>query len=260
MFSTSALPAELTKVDPDLPTRMQAMGDYMACRTAFFDEFFLSAADAGARQVVILAAGLDARAWRLPWPDGTRVYELDQPKVLQFKSSTLQQSGTHPKSIQVNVPVDLRRDWPKALQQAGFDPLTPSAWSAEGLLPFLPARAQDRLFDRIHALSAGGSWLAVEAIGSDFLNPDNVARQREQMQRVRAVAAKMHNRDIPDFADLWYFEERTDVADWLRAHGWDVSVMSAEELMARYERSVPEGAQDATPLTLFVSAQRSTSR
>jgi methyltransferase (TIGR00027 family) len=151
-MSGSSLPDELVEAEPNLPARMRAMVDYMACRTAFFDEFFLAAAAAGVRQVVILAAGLDARAWRLPWPGGTRVYELDQPKVLEFKSSTPAQAGAKPRSIQVYVPVDLRHDWPNTLQQSGFDESAPSAWSAEGLLMFLPARAQDLLFERIHTL------------------------------------------------------------------------------------------------------------
>jgi methyltransferase (TIGR00027 family) len=123
------------------------------------------------------------------------VYELDQPKVLEFKSSTLRQHGAHAASNQVNVPVDLRHDWPKALQQAGFDPTEPSAWSAEGLLRFLPARAQDLLFDRVHALSAAGSRLAVNAPSKDFLNPDRLAREREQMQRIRGSGQTAQHRD-----------------------------------------------------------------
>lgn len=112
---------------------------------------------------MILGAGLDARAWRLPWPDGTTVYELDQPTVLEFKSATLQQQGILPASHQVNVPTDLRADWPTALQEAGFDVSEPTAWSAEGLLHYLPAEAHDRLFQRVHALSSGNSWFAVNA-------------------------------------------------------------------------------------------------
>ncbi|MGH3576142.1 MAG: SAM-dependent methyltransferase, partial [Mycobacterium sp.] len=142
MWSPAALPPEIAEAEPDLPVRMQGMLDYMASRTAFFDEFFLDAAKSGVRQVVILAAGLDARAWRLPWPDGTTVYELDQAKVLEFKSTTLQRRGAHPTSKQISVAVDLRQDWPTVLQKAGFDAAQPSAWSAEGLVRYLPARAQ----------------------------------------------------------------------------------------------------------------------
>jgi methyltransferase (TIGR00027 family) len=206
--------------------------------------------------VVILAAGLDARAWRLPWPGGTKVYELDQPKVLKLKSSTLAQAGAKPTAIQVYVPVDLRHDWPNTLQQSGFDASAPSAWSAEGLLPFLPARAQDALFENITGLSAFGSRVAAEAFARDFHTPERMVRQREQMQRFRAAAAKLRGTEIPDFEDLWYVEERSDVAEWLRGHGWGVSAIAAADLMARYGRTAPTDVEDTFPPSVFVTAER----
>ena len=101
--SAPQLPAELIEAEPELPLQMQAMVSYMACRTAFFDQFFLDATREGIRQVVILAAGLDSRSWRLPWPDGTTVYELDQPRVLDFKLSTLAEHGAEPACNRVAV-------------------------------------------------------------------------------------------------------------------------------------------------------------
>jgi methyltransferase (TIGR00027 family) len=118
--SAPQLPAELIELEPELPLQMQSMVSYMASRTAFFDQFFLDTTRAGIRQAVILAAGLDSRSWRLPWPDGTTVYELDQPRVLEFKLSTLAEHGAEPACNRVAVAVDLRQDWPTALQQAGF--------------------------------------------------------------------------------------------------------------------------------------------
>ena len=256
VFSGDAVPPEMTEIDPDLPARWQAMVDYMAARTAFFDRFFVGAADAGIRQVVILAAGLDSRAWRLPWPDGVTVYEIDQPKVLEFKSSTLRDHGAQPKAGHVSVAVDLRQNWPHALRKGGFDPSAPTTWSAEGLLPFLPARAQDLLFERIHELSAAGSRVAVEATSSDFFDPERLARQREQMRRYHEIAAKLHTIEVPDFQDLWYVEEHADVGDWLRAHGWRASAETAHDLMARYGRHVPESVEDTRPRSLFVTAER----
>jgi methyltransferase (TIGR00027 family) len=257
MFGARELPPEVAEAEPDVALQLRARVDYMASRTAFLDEFFSDAANAGVRQAVILAAGLDSRAWRLPWPDGMTVYELDQPKVLEFKSSTLRQHGAQPTCRRVEVPVDLRQDWPTALRQAGFDASAPSAWSAEGLLPFLPSASQDLLFERVQALSVAGSRIAVEAPGPDFNNPDARERMRSRMQRLREVVAKVQGREVPGFQDLWYFEDRSDVADWLRDHGWDVSAVPSEELMARYGRSVPEGPADGAPRSVFVCAVRS---
>ncbi|BBZ42140.1 class I SAM-dependent methyltransferase [Mycobacterium conspicuum] len=256
IYANPTLMAKATETEPELGARLQLMTDFMAIRTALFDEFFLGAADAGVRQVVILASGLDARTWRLPWPDGTVVYELDQPKVLDFKTTTLEQHGAHPAARLVTVPIDLRQDWPKALQEAGFDASQPTAWSAEGLVRYLPAEAQDLLFERIHSLSAEGSWLASNVPAAGFTDPDVVRRQREEMRRLRAAAATLFDTEVTDFDDLWYPEERTPVDAWLRERGWDVSAVTFPELMARYDRTIPDGAEATMPPTLFVTAQR----
>lgn len=256
-FAAPELPDELVQAEPNLPVQMQAMLGYMASRTAFFDTFFVDAANAGIDQAVILAAGLDSRAWRLPWPDGTTVYELDQPKVLQFKVATLADHGADPTCSRVAVAVDLRQDWPAALQQNGFDAARPSAWSVEGLLPYLPAAAHDLLFDRIQVLSSAGSRIAVEAPGPGWMDPEVCARRGERMDRLRTLMANADpEREIPKTDELWYFEEREDVGDWLRRHGWDVKVTPAYDLMAGYGRGVPDGIEDTTPRTLFVYGAR----
>ena len=259
VFSRAALPEALTGVDPQLPTYMQAMRNYTAARTVFFDEFFRQATEGGVRQAVILAAGLDARCWRLKWPQGTTVYELDQPGVLDFKTATLRAAGARPRATLVNVAIDLRQDWPEALRQAGFDDSVPTAWSAEGLLPYLPAQAQDLLFERIGALSVPGSRIAVEAFGPDTFDSDSLDRQRAMMQRYRDAAAAQPDAALPDFqdiGDLVYLEDRADVADWLRVRGWAVEVITANDLMARNNRPAPQDVQDPTPQSLFVAAQR----
>jgi methyltransferase (TIGR00027 family) len=253
----SQLPPEIIEAEPDLPLQMQAMVSYMASRTAFFDQFFLDATGAGIGQAVILAAGLDSRSWRLPWPDGVTVYELDQPKVLDFKASTLAEHGAQPACNRVAVPVDLRHDWPTALREAGFDTSAPSAWSAEGLMPYLPAAAQDLLFDRVQGLTAAGSRVAVEALGPTFLDPEVRAKRRQRMDRIRGLMAEADpSREVPRTDELWYFEEREDVGDWFRRHGWDVTVTPSDELMAGYGRRAPEGVQDRVPGNLFVAAHR----
>ncbi len=259
IYANPTLMAKVIELEPEVGTRIQLMIDFMATRTAFIDVFFLGAADAGVRQVVILAAGLDARSWRLPWPDGTVIFELDQPKVLDFKTATLQQHGAHPTAQLVNIAIDLRQDWPKALQEAGFDASRPTAWSAEGLVRYLPSQGQDLLFERIHSLSAAGSRLATNVPSAGFSDPELVQRQHDDMRRVRTTVAKLVDIDIPDDNDIWYPEERTPVDSWLREHGWDVSAENFAELMARYSRNIPEDAKDAMPPTLFVSAQRGSS-
>jgi methyltransferase (TIGR00027 family) len=256
--SARQLPAEVLEAEPEIALQRQAMVGYMASRTAFFDRFFLDATGAGIRQAVILAAGLDARSWRLPWPAGTTVYELDQPRVLDFKASTLAEHGAQPACNRIAVPVDLRHDWPAALQQAGFDASAPSVWSAEGLMPYLPAAAQELLFDRVNGFTAAGSRVAVEALGPNFLDPEYRAKRRERMDRVRSLMAKVDpDREVPRTDELWYFEEREDVGAWFARHGWDVTVTPSDELMAGYGRSAPKEIQDAVPGNLFVAAQRS---
>lgn len=255
LFLADELPAELAEVDPRFRDRMRAMQDYMACRTLFFDEFFLAAAADGVRQAVILAAGLDARVWRLAWPAGCIVYEIDQPKVLAFKATTLESHGATPLARYVRVPIDLRHDWPAALQNAGLDPSAPTAWSAEGLLPYLTAEAEGLLFDRIQELSAPGSRIAVEAFTGDFFDADSVARRDQQMQRYREAAAKLGRDDLAGTGSLLYDEKRTDVVDGLRRRGWDATGVDAKELMARHHRFVVADLEDATPQSVFVDAR-----
>jgi methyltransferase (TIGR00027 family) len=255
VYLNDELPAELADVDPRFKERIAAMTGYIASRTKFFDEFFLAAAAAGVRQSVILAAGLDARAWRLAWPDGSVVYEIDQPKVLAFKAETLESHGAAPIARYVGVPIDLRQDWPTALQEAGFDPGVPTAWSAEGLLPYLPAAAQDLLFERIQGLSAPGSRIAVEAFPNDFFSADSVARREEQMARYRAATVKLGREAFAESGNLLYEEERTEVVDWLHAQGWGTTALTADELMAGNGRSAPSDLDEAMPQSVFVDGR-----
>jgi methyltransferase (TIGR00027 family) len=256
IYLNDELPAELIELDPQFGDRMQAMLGYTACRTKFFDDFFLAAADDGIRQAVILAAGLDSRAWRLAWPAGSVVYEIDQPKVLAFKTGTLQSHDVSPIATHIGVGIDLRLDWPDALVEAGFDPSIPTAWSAEGLLPYLTPDAQDLLFDRIQSLSAPGSRVAVEAFTNEFFSPDSSARREEQTELYRAVALKLGGKDFAESGNLLYDEERTEVVDWLRDHGWKVtSATGADDLMAASNRAVPAGLDAAVPESVFVEGR-----
>ncbi|MFN8032942.1 MAG: SAM-dependent methyltransferase [Mycobacterium sp.] len=247
--------AHIGKADEKVVARMKTMAAYIASRTKHIDEFFTTAGANGLDQVVILAAGLDTRAWRLPWISGTTVYELDQPKVLEFKQRVLDGHNARPATHYVAVPIDLRQDWPTALQENGFDSSRPTVWSAEGLLPYLPAEAQGLLFERIDELSAESSRITVEAFGADFFAADAVARRKARMAEARRAAAEAGHDDIPDTAALWYFEPRADVAQWLTEHGWAVETIDAPDLMEHYRR--PPADIEVVPDTTFVDATKS---
>jgi methyltransferase (TIGR00027 family) len=207
---------------------MSRMADNMAVRTKFFDEFFLEATRAGVKQAVILASGLDARAYRLAWPVGTVVYEVDQPQVIDFKSRTLADLGAAPTADRRVVAVDLRDDWPAALRAAGFDPAQPTAWSAEGLLGYLPPEAQDRLLDTITELSAPGSRLAVESAPNP--EPGDEDKMKERMQQI-SQRWRAHGFDL-DMAGLVYFGDRNEAAPYLGDRGWALNGVSIRELFA----------------------------
>jgi methyltransferase (TIGR00027 family) len=221
-------PADLEDDTDGAPAGVQRMTDNMAVRTKFFDEFFIEATRSGIRQAVILASGLDARAYRLLWPDGTTVYEIDQPQVIEFKSRTLAELGAQPTAHRRAVAVDLRDDWPAALQAAGFDPGQPSAWSAEGLLGYLPPDAQDRLLDTITELSAAGSRIATESGPSR--GKDHEQRIKDRMRTVSQRWSK-HGLDL-DMTQLVYFGDRNEAAPYLSDHGWEMGGSTIRELFA----------------------------
>ncbi|OBK53242.1 class I SAM-dependent methyltransferase [Mycobacterium sp. 1081908.1] len=208
--------------------------DYQAVRTHFFDEYFGEATGAGIWQVVILAAGLDSRAYRLNWPPGTAVYEIDQPKVLEYKTATLERHGAVPTASRRPVPVDLRDDWPAALTAAGFDSTQPTAWLAEGLLPYLPSDAQDRLFETFTALSAPGSRVAIEAFGMN---------KRSNSQRWLRMRERL-GLDVNVQALTYHEPDRTDAVAWLTDHGWQVDAVNNRDEMARLGRPVPDDLDD----------------
>jgi methyltransferase (TIGR00027 family) len=203
------------------PARM-ARG--MAVRTRFYDRFFVDATRSGIRQAVIVAAGLDARAYRLPWPQGTVVYEVDMPDVIDFKTSTLSKLGAEPTAERRTVAVDLRDDWPAALRAAGFDPQAPSAWSAEGLVVYLPPEAQDALFDNVTALSAPRSQLASEFVPDTTVFTDE--RWRSHHERMSEFGFEI------DFNELVYHYERSHIIEYLTERGWQVSHRKVAEMHA----------------------------
>jgi methyltransferase (TIGR00027 family) len=223
------------------------MIDSMAVRTKFFDDYLMAATASGVRQAVILASGLDARAYRLAWPDGTVVYEIDQPDVIAFKSQTLADLGATPTATRRTVSIDLREDWPTALQAAGFDASQPTAWLVEGLLIYLPPDAQDRLFDLITGQSAAGS-----TVGTEYA-PGIMDFDTEKAREMSAPLAE-HGLDV-DMPSLVYAGQRSHVMEYLRQSGWQVEGSTRDELFAKYGLPPsPDEGEDLLGGIVYVSA------
>jgi methyltransferase (TIGR00027 family) len=221
---------EIAQSDDPLLNR-RAMNEQITVRTRFFDDFFVQATESGIRQAVILASGLDTRAYRLRWPAGTVVYEIDQPQVIAFKTRTLAALGAQPAAERRTVAIDLRDDWPAALVEAGFDTQQPTAWSAEGLLVYLPPDAQDRLFDNIAALSAPGSRIATEHMDLRDVPADWAERLTARSQRIGSNI---------NLAELFYTGDRNPAADYLAAHGWQTDIRTTEHAYATNGFELPD--------------------
>lgn len=248
-----AVSGRLAEADPEVAAIYAHMGNYQAVRTHFFDAFFDTAVAAGVRQVVILASGLDSRAYRIEWPKGTDIFEIDQPKVLEYKTQKLAEHGVQPSATLRHVSVDLRFDWPAALTAAGFDTAKPTAWLAEGLLMYLPSDAQDRLFENITALSASGSRIAAETAGK---HADD--RREEMRKRFERISKELGIDKVMDIQNLTYNDpDRTNLADWLNDAGWEATELKSTQEMRRLGRwiDVPM-AQDDDAFSTFVTAIR----
>jgi methyltransferase (TIGR00027 family) len=230
----------------DITSRVRSgLGSFIVPRTWYFDDYFRRAGEAGIRQVVILGSGLDARAYRLDWPAGTVVYELDQPEVLEFKAEVLGGHGAQPTADRRAVAIDLRHDWPAALRAAGFDPAARTAWLAEGLLRYLPNDGQVRLLENVAALSASGSLMAINFSSLSLLQEQ--AARSAQLRGSSSLGFKI--------GDLWYAEDdRVDPERWLAEHGWAPESVSSAEVLGQLHREVPEAAQDLITGHRFLTA------
>jgi methyltransferase (TIGR00027 family) len=226
---------DIAEIGADTAANADRFANGMAVRTKFFDEFFLDAVGSGIRQVVILASGLDSRAYRLPWPAGTVVYEIDQPQVIEFKTNAFADFGAAPTADRRPVAVDLRDDWPAALREAGFDSGQRTAWIAEGLLGYLPPEAQDQLLDNVTSLSAAGSRFATEsAANPGELDDDEIRERMEQMSEQWKSAGFDVN-----LADLIYLGDRNEASTYLNTHGWETTGRTARQLFVDYGLEPP---------------------
>ncbi|BBX09742.1 class I SAM-dependent methyltransferase [Mycolicibacterium aichiense] len=219
-------------IEDDPMLNRRRMTEQIAVRTRFFDDVFTNAARDGITQAVILASGLDTRAYRMSWPAGSVVFELDQPQVIEFKTRVMADLGVSPTADRRTVAVDLRDDWPTALREHGFDITQPTAWIAEGLLIYLPPEAQDRLLDNVTALSAPGSRFATEFMAAGTTLPDS---WRDRFKKYSAQIGS----DI-DLPALFYDGERNSAGDYLAERGWRISTVSTRESYAANGFDLPD--------------------
>lgn len=235
----AAAPADQASIDGQPPgpggTPVSLLGFRVVIRTRFYDDYLLGAVAAGCRQVVLVAAGLDGRAFRLDWPDGVSLFELDQPEVLEFKAAVLSGQGARPRCRRAGVPVDLRGDWSAQLTGAGFDPAQPTAWLVEGLLIYLSSDQAARLLTDLGSLSAPGSQVALE-------------RGDAAPSLIREISATPRGARL---AALWQGGLGQDNAAWLAGHGWRSARHDLAEVATRYGRPAPDDARSG-----FVTATR----
>ncbi|MEV4560350.1 SAM-dependent methyltransferase [Kitasatospora sp. NPDC049285] len=227
--AASGVPMDSTGPTTPLARRLVAQG---ILRTCYYDDRLLAS---GARQVVLLAAGLDTRAFRLAWPDGTRMYELDLPAVLAFKDRVLDQQGAKATCERTALAVDLvDPGWPDRLLAAGFDPEQPTAWLAEGLLVYLDAAEAAELLGSVGRLSAPGSRLLLE--------------------RGRDVTGTPHEPELAHITELWRGGLGPGTGDWLDSHGWTTEFTALVDVAAQRGRPLPPRSGPET--TGFLEARR----
>jgi methyltransferase (TIGR00027 family) len=206
----AALQSYRAAVGPSIPI--------IEVRTRYFDEALLRAQSNGARQVVIIAAGMDARAYRLAWAAGTRVFELDQPEIIEAKAEAL--TGIDPRCERHPIAVNLAESWESLLVENGFSREVPSTWLVEGLLQYLDGSIVERLFTKIDALAAAGSTLLYDVVGDSLL---------------RAPPLEATLRYMRELGAPWIFGS-DDPAGLVAARGWDAGVTDPSVIGNEWKR------------------------
>lgn len=248
--ASSASPeiAQSVKGSPDEAVN-QARRDSVAVRTRFCDDYLLAAARSGCRQIVLLAAGLDARAFRLQWPDGVRLWEIDMPDVFTFKERVLSNCHATPACERKVIPADLRENWPRLLIDAGFIPGEPTGWLVEGLLMYLDESERDLLMNRVAAMSSSGSRIALDHRGGFFspptvTSPDDPSGNKSAA-RFAALAAAASSDPSLTAPDAWF-----------SGHGWRAKVLDFATVFARYGRPVPQLPSASAARSWMATAER----
>jgi len=222
--------------------RRASLDAWIIVRTRFLDDLVLDSCERGCRQVVILGAGLDARAFRLAWPAKLRVFEIDLPEVLEFKEQVVRAQGWRPSCERITVPVDLSEDWGRPLCDAGFDAGSQVAWLAEGLLAYLSPEASDSLVTRAAEMSVRGSRLGLTLAS---------ARRLDAWRQAHPDGRGGQG----DYVALWRFAGAEQAVEWLTAHGWHAEVFDMAERAAIYGRPLGPDALGADSARL-VDAER----
>ncbi|MEV1025113.1 class I SAM-dependent methyltransferase [Streptomyces sp. NPDC050264] len=246
--ASAGWPVRLQQVpDRDANPLWGRFARYFGLRTRVLDDFLLRSVHTGnARQVVLLGAGLDSRAFRLDWPSGCVIFEIDREGVLAFKNKVLDGLSATPRAARVPVPVDLRADWVAALADAGFDTAAPSVWLAEGLLFYLPAIAEEFLIDTVDRLSTEGSALAFEVkLDKDLMEYRDSPLYTSTTQQIGI-----------DLLSLFDREPRPDSAGALESKGWATSVHTPFDFTRRHGRGPLPEDNDALAGNRWVFANR----
>lgn len=240
--SGSRLPRLGPAVDDGSSALWNAFRFYFCERTPFFDQHVVQAIAAGCCQVVLVAAGLDSRAFRLDPPENVTVFELDQAAVLDFKQAVLDTRGAVPACKRVPVPVDFRGDWARALSAAGFDQTRPAIWVAEGFLMYLSLHEAEGLLATVTALSAPGSRFIGEYFNGPWRESDVETSGEQERQAWNLVRQAFR-----------YGPAGICPAAWLIGHGWTPGqTTTITELGDRHGRPVPpEFARPGTPRVLL---------
>ncbi|WP_328603293.1 SAM-dependent methyltransferase [Amycolatopsis sp. NBC_00345] len=193
------------------PSRASDEGNpFLPIRTRWFDDVVAEALRSGIRQVVGLGAGLDTRAYRLDWPDGTVVYEVDQPTVISYKKQVLDHVAKAPRCTLRQVLADLGTAWDDGLVEQGFDRSAPTLWFTEGVLFYLPEDLAADVIRRAAALSAPGSRMAADLIGTGIF----------RFPYMRTFLARLEESGSP-----WQFGT-DDPAGFFAANGWQADVVT----------------------------------
>jgi methyltransferase (TIGR00027 family) len=216
-----------------------------AVRTRYFDDVLTSSvAEHGTPQVVVVGAGMEARAYRLALPPDLAWYELDKPELLALKDEVLTEIGAAPKCAYRPVGVDLTTEWAGPLTAAGFDATRPAVWLLEGLLMYMEPADVYRLLDDLTELSSAGSELLTDTVGRSVLDSPDVQPIRDR---------------LAEQGSPWRFGTDRPEAELFEPRGWQATVSLYSEIGTRLGRwPYPTFSRDTlgVPQSFLVHASR----